>query len=277
MLQTVAQVRAARRGLEEVGFVPTMGFLHDGHLALVARARAESRAVVASLFVNPTQFGEARDLERYPRDLPGDLAKLERAGVDLVFTPSAAEMYPPGAGTRVEVGALAQRLEGASRPGHFAGVATVVTKLFNIVQPARAYFGMKDAQQVAVIRRMVRDLDQPVQVVAAPTVREADGLAMSSRNVRLTAEERRAAPVLFRALSQAADLAAGGERSGERLRRAVRRVIATEPSVEVDYVSVADPETLAELEEVAGPALASLAVRLGEVRLIDNLLLTPRP
>ena len=272
----VAEMRAARRGLDEVGFVPTMGFLHDGHLALVARARAQSRAVVASIFVNPTQFGESRDLELYPRDLPGDLAKLERAGVDLVFTPSAAEMYPPGADTRVEVGAIAHGLEGASRPGHFAGVATVVTKLFNVVQPARAYFGQKDAQQVAVIRRMVRDLDQPVEVVAAPTVREADGLAMSSRNVRLSPDERRAAPVLFRALSAAASLAGAGERSGERLREAVRRMVATEPSVALDYVSLADPETLAELDEVDGPALASLAARLGEVRLIDNLLLAPR-
>lgn len=271
MLDTAAAFREARRGIRELGFVPTMGFLHAGHLALVARAKAECGAAAVSIFVNPTQFAPGEDLDRYPRDMAGDLAKLEAAGVDLVFTPGPAEMYPPGASTRVEVGPLAEVLEGASRPGHFAGVATVVTKLFNIVQPTRAYFGQKDAQQVAVIRRVMRDLDSPVEVVAAPTVREPDGLALSSRNVFLSPEERRAAPVLHRALAEAAGRIAAGERSGERLRGLMREVIAAEPLVRIDYVSVADAETLAELDEVHGPALLSLAARLGTTRLIDNL------
>lgn len=197
VFETAADFREARRGHGDLGFVPTMGFLHEGHMSLVARARAEAPAVAASLFVNPTQFGDPRDLELYPRDLPGDLAKLEGAGVDLVFAPTAAGMYPPAAATRVEVGPIADVLEGASRPGHFAGVATVVAKLFNIVAPTRAYFGAKDAQQVAVIRRMVRDLDLPVQVTACPTVREPDGLAMSSRNVRLSPAERAAEPLVL--------------------------------------------------------------------------------
>ncbi len=277
LLETVAAFREARRPLGELGLVPTMGFLHDGHLALVARARAENGAVAASLFVNPTQFGDPADLQRYPRDMPGDLAKLERAGVDLVFAPSPAEMYTPGAATRVEVGPLADVLEGASRPGHFAGVATVVAKLFNIVAPTRAYFGEKDAQQVAVIRRLVRDLDMSVEVIACPTVREPDGLAMSSRNVRLSPAERAAAPVLHRALAAAQALAAAGERDTERLRGRVREAVAAEPAVVLDYVSVADPESLAELERLDRAALLSLAARLGPVRLIDNVTLAPPP
>ena len=277
VLETVAAFREARRAHGELGFTPTMGFLHEGHLALVARARAETAAVAASLFVNPTQFGDPQDLERYPRDTPGDLAKLERAGVDLVFAPSVAEMYPPGAATHVEVGPLGDVLEGAARPSHFAGVATVVAKLFNIVAPTRAYFGEKDAQQVAVIRRLVRDLDLPVEVVACPTVREADGLALSSRNVRLSPAQRAAAPVLHRALRAAQSLAAAGGRDAERLRAAVRAVVASEPLADLDYVSVADPGSLEELSRLDGPALLSLAARFGPVRLIDNLVLAPHP
>ena len=277
MLETVAAFREARGAHGALGFAPTMGFLHAGHLALVARARAENGAAAASLFVNPTQFGDPQDLERYPRDTAGDLAKLERAGVDLVFAPSVAEMYAPGAATRVEVGPLGEGLEGAARPGHFAGVATVVAKLFNIVAPTRAYFGEKDAQQVAVIRRLVRDLDMPVEVVACPTVREADGLALSSRNVRLSPAQRAAAPVLHRALRAAQALATAGERDTERLRTTVRATVASEPLADLDYVSVADPGSLEERSRLDGPALLSLAARFGPVRLIDNLVLTPRP
>ena len=272
-LHTVADVRAARAGFGDLGLVPTMGFLHEGHLSLVRRAKAECGAVAASIFVNPTQFGPGEDLARYPRDLERDLALLEGEGVDLVFTPSAEGVYPPGFATRVEVSGVAEPLEGARRPGHFAGVATVVAKLFNIVQPTCAYFGQKDAQQCAVIARMARDLDLPVKVVVAPTVREADGLALSSRNVYLGAEERRAAPVLHRALLEAQRLFRLGERDGERLRAAIRQVIATEPGVEIDYVSVADPQTLIEAERAPAVALASLAARLGPTRLIDNLIL----
>lgn len=276
VLETVAAFREARRAHAVLGFAPTMGFLHDGHLSLVARARAENPAVAASLFVNPTQFGDARDLLLYPRDLPGDLAKLERAGVDLVFAPSAQEMYPPGAATRIEVGAIAEVLEGASRPGHFAGVATVVAKLFSIVAPTRAYFGRKDAQQVAVVRRMVVDLDLPVEIVACETVRDPDGLALSSRNARLSPAGRAVAPALHRALLRAQAAVAAGARDAEELRAAMREALAAEPLIALDYVSVADPDTLAELDRVDAPALASLAARIGDVRLIDNLPLTPK-
>ena len=273
VLETIAEMRAARRGLTSLGLVPTMGFLHAGHISLVERAKAECGAVAVSIFVNPTQFGPTEDLSRYPRDLPRDLAMLEAAGVELVFTPQPAEIYPPGFSTRVEVGAVAGPLEGASRPGHFAGVATVVAKLFNIVQPTRAYFGQKDAQQSVVIRRMTRDLDLPVEVVVAPTVREADGLALSSRNAYLTPEQRTAAPVLFRALSKAQASFTLGERNAETLRNAMRDVIANTPEAEVDYVSLADPDTMEELVRIDTRALASLAIRFGHTRLIDNLLL----
>jgi pantoate--beta-alanine ligase len=273
VVTTIAEVRTERRNLGRLGLVPTMGFLHAGHLSLVAHARAECDAVAVSIFVNPTQFGEAQDLERYPRDLPRDLAMLEAAGVDLVFAPEPAEIYPAGFSTSVDVGAPSHPLEGASRPGHFAGVATVVAKLFNIFQPARAYFGQKDAQQTVVIRRMARDLDLPVEVVIVSTVRDADGLALSSRNARLSAEEHAHALTLFRALSAARARFAAGERSGETLRETMRAILSAEPGVAIDYVSIADPMSLAELERVEGTALASLAARVGPVRLIDNLLL----
>jgi len=273
LIETVAEFRAARAGLGELGLVPTMGYLHEGHLSLVARARAECVAVAASIFVNPTQFGPNEDLARYPRDLPRDLGLLEAAGVDLVFAPQPSEVYPPGFDTVIEVRGVTDVLEGAVRPGHFAGVATVVAKLFNIVQPTRAYFGQKDAQQSVVIRKLVRDLNLPVEVVVAPTVRETDGLALSSRNSYLTRGERAAAPAIYRALNAAKAQFEGGEREAEALRDAMRAVIAAEPLMRVDYVSVADADSLRELTRVEDRALASMAVRLGTTRLIDNLLL----
>ncbi len=273
VLETIAQVRSVRSGFPTLGLVPTMGFLHEGHLSLVRRARAECGAVAVSIFVNPTQFGPDEDLARYPRDLARDLALLEGEGVDVAFTPEPAEIYPKGFASRIEVEGITAPLEGAARPGHFAGVATVVAKLFNIVQPTCAYFGQKDAQQAVVVRRMAADLDIPVRVVVADTVRKADGLALSSRNVYLTPAERAAAPLLYRGLCRAQALFAAGERDGGVLRASVREVIAIEPRFEIDYVSVADPDTLQELERVDGSALVSLAARLGRTRLIDNIML----
>jgi pantoate--beta-alanine ligase len=269
---TIPDVREWRRGgAGTLGLVPTMGYLHPGHLSLVERARRENDRVAATLFVNPTQFGPTEDLARYPRDLERDTGLLEAAGCDLLFAPDTAEMYPPGFETAVDTGSVAAPLEGARRPGHFRGVATVVLKLFGIFQPDRAYFGAKDAQQLAVIKKMVRDLDVPVDVRPCPTVREADGLALSSRNVYLTHDERRVAPALYRALQAGRDRWAAGERAAEALRRAIRDVLESEPRIRVDYVSVADPETCRELETVAGPALLSLAASLGKARLIDNV------
>jgi pantoate--beta-alanine ligase len=270
ILTTVAAVRAARAKLGDLGLVPTMGFLHEGHLSLVARAKADGGAVAASIFVNPTQFGPNEDLSRYPRDMPRDLALLEAAGVDFVFAPEPAAMYPPGFDATITIGGVTEGLEGAVRPGHFAGVATVVAKLFNIVQPTRAYFGQKDAQQSVVIRKMVRDLDMPVEVVVAPTMREPDGLALSSRNVYLTPEQRAAAPAIYRALSAAKAAFDAGERDAEVLRDAIRQAL---PDFTLDYVSLADADTLRELDCIERPALASLAARLGTTRLLDNLLL----
>ena len=275
VVSTIAEFREARRALRgTLGFVPTMGYLHVGHISLVRRARAENDHVAASIYVNPLQFGPREDLASYPRDLPRDLAMLKEAGVDLVFTPTGEEMYPKGFDTVVEVGGVTATLEGALRPGHFKGVATVVAKLFNLVQPDRAYFGQKDAQQCAVIQKMAGDLNMPLEVVICPTVREPDGLAMSSRNTYLNEAERLAAPVIYRALSAAKQRYEAGERDAEALRRLVRDLIATEPLfTSVDYVSVADAETLQELDRVDAPALLSLAARLGRTRLIDNILL----
>ena len=273
-VMTLAALRAWRRGVAgDVGFVPTMGSLHAGHVSLVARARRENAVVVASLFVNPTQFGAHEDLSRYPRDLERDQRLLTDAGCDLLFAPAAGEVYPPGFATFVDVGPLAELLEGERRPGHFRGVATVVLKLFGLVQPTRAYFGRKDAQQLAVIRRLVRDLDVPVTVVGCPTVRDADGLALSSRNSYLGPAERAAAPVLYRALRAAEALWREGERDAGRLREAMKSVLASEPLAQVDYASVVDPDSFRELQRLDGPALMALAVRIGPARLIDNLLL----
>ncbi len=274
VVTTIGEVRRIRKARPGTwGLVPTMGYLHEGHLSLVRRARAENDHVAVSIFVNPTQFGPHEDLARYPRDLNRDLRLLEPLGVDLVLAPTVEEMYPPGFQTRVIVEDVARPLEGAARPGHFIGVATVVCKLFNIFQPDRAYFGQKDAQQAVVIRRMARDLDFDLEIIICPTVREPDGLAMSSRNVYLNPEERRAATVLFRALSAAQAAWQAGERDGDRLRERMRAVLATEPLARPDYVSIADPETLVELDRVGERALASLAVRIGSTRLIDNLIL----
>jgi len=274
VIEKIADMKRLRQQLAEpVGFVPTMGYLHEGHLALVRQARAENPSVVVSIFVNPTQFGPQEDFSHYPHDPERDLALLEKEEVDIVFMPSAAEMYPPQFNSWVEVGKLTERLEGASRPGHFRGVATVVAKLFNIVQPTRAYFGQKDAQQAIVIKKMVADLNMNLEIVAVPTVREPDGLAMSSRNIYLSPEEREAAVVLYQALSLAQKLWSEGERDAQRLRQEMINLIQKEPLADIDYVSIADAETLDELDTVNLPALASLAVEIGKTRLIDNVVL----
>lgn len=274
VVRTIASLRLARPRLEEpVGLAPTMGYLHAGHLALAQRARVECASVVATIFVNPTQFGPSEDLASYPRDLERDKALLEAAGVDLVFIPEAAEIYPPGFQTYVQVEQLSQLLEGARRPGHFKGVATVVAKLFNLVQPQRAYFGQKDAQQVRVIQQMVEDLNFPLEIVVCATVREPDGLAMSSRNSYLTPAQRAAAPVLFRSLQAVEEAYRAGQRDAEGLRRRALENLAAEPLAEVDYVSIADARTLVEVDHVDGPVLVSMAVRIGRARLIDNILL----
>jgi pantoate--beta-alanine ligase len=258
------------------GLVPTMGALHEGHLSLVRRAREENDRVGVSIFVNPAQFGPAEDLDAYPRALARDCEMLESEGADLVWTPAEAIVYPPGYQTYVTVEEVAKPLEGAARPGHFRGVATIVAKLFNVFQPTRAYFGQKDAQQVAVIKRMTEDLAFNLTIVVCPTVREPDGLAMSSRNAYLTPEERTAAAVLYRALTAARDRWGGGERDGEALRQTMRRIIEAEPLACLAYVSAANPETLAEIEGRAeGSVLLSMAVYMGSTRLIDNVVLSP--
>ncbi len=271
------ELRAARKELAApVGLVPTMGYLHAGHLSLVQRACAENAAVIATIFVNPTQFGPEEDLQTYPRDTEGDLAKFAAAGVDLVWMPTQEIMYPAGFQTEVRLKSAARVLEGAYRPGHFEGVATVVAKLFNATQPDRAYFGQKDAQQAVVIRRMALDLNFPLEVVICPTVREADGLALSSRNAYLDPAQRQAATVLYRALQAAKMAYENGERHGERLRARMAETIGREPLAEMQYVSCADPLTLQELEEVEQDMLLSMAVFVGKTRLIDNFLLQGR-
>jgi pantoate--beta-alanine ligase len=274
ILETIAAFKAERSKLGgSVGFVPTMGYLHDGHLELVRRARAENITVIASIFVNPPQFGAQEDFTSYPRDTDRDLAMLEEENVRLVFMPNIEEMYPQGFSTWVEVEKVTERLEGESRPGHFRGVATVVAKLFNIVQPDRAYFGQKDAQQLAVICRMVSDLGLNLDIVPVPTVREPDGLAMSSRNIFLTAEERKAALVLWKALCLARGHWENGQRDVAGLRKEMTSLIEHEPFANIDYISIADPETLEEIDVIDRPALVSLAVRIGGTRLIDNTML----
>ena len=274
LIRTLPDLRTHLAALPRpLGLVPTMGFLHEGHLALVRRARAECASVGVSIFVNPAQFGPQEDLARYPRDLERDLRLLEGAGADIVWAPEAGEVYPPGYQTYVTFEEVAQPLEGAVRPGHFRGVATIVAKLFNAFTPDRAYFGQKDAQQAAVIRQMARDLNFPLEIVVCPTVRERDGLAMSSRNTYLPPEDRRAAIVLYRALSAAQAAHRGGERDAEKLRTAMREYLAAEPRTQTEYVSVADPDTLRELDRVDRNALLSMAVRIGKTRLIDNFVL----
>jgi pantoate--beta-alanine ligase len=274
VITRIADLKRLRRELfEPVGLVPTMGSLHEGHLSLVRRAREENPSLVVSIFVNPTQFGPREDFKRYPRDTKADMALLEKEAVDVVFVPKADEMYPPQFDSWVEIGGLAERLEGASRPGHFRGVATVCNKLFNIVQPTRAYFGQKDAQQAAVIKKMVAELDMSLEIVTLPIVREPDGLAMSSRNRYLNPDERRAALVLYRALTLGRRLWDDGEKDAGKIRREMARMIQKEPLARIDYVSIAHAETLDELDIVEPPALVSLAVKIGGTRLIDNILL----
>jgi pantoate--beta-alanine ligase len=272
VVEPILEVRALRQKLSgTVGFVPTMGYLHEGHLALVKQARIENSAVIVSIYVNPTQFGPREDFGAYPRDLNRDLDLLREGGVDIVFVPSDDQMYSPEFSTWVDVEGVSKQLEGACRPGHFRGVATVVAKLFNIVQPTKAYFGQKDAQQVVVIKRMVADLNMAVEIVVVPTVREGDGLAMSSRNIYLSPEERKAATVLFRALTLARQLRLGGEKDAGKIRRQMTALIQKEPLAKTDYVSIVDAETMEELNLIERSALASLAVRIGKTRLIDNM------
>jgi pantoate--beta-alanine ligase len=270
--------REARRAGRSVGFVPTMGFLHEGHLSLLRRGRKDCDFLAMSIFVNPLQFGPSEDLASYPRDLDRDLAHAEEVGVDIVFQPAAEGMYPGGPLTvTVDPGPLGERLEGASRPGHFAGVCTVVAKLFGLVGPSRAYFGEKDAQQLAVIRRMVGDLEMPVEVVACPTVREPDGLALSSRNIHLSPEERPAARCLYEALARAAWLVEGGERDPHVLRAEMAKRIGAEPLASLDYVAVVDEASFEEVDRLDAPSRALAAARVGKTRLIDNLPLVPAP
>jgi pantoate--beta-alanine ligase len=279
VVTTVAQLRdelaAARRVGKKIGLVPTMGALHEGHLSLVRAAKAECDYTVVSIYVNPTQFGPNEDLAKYPRTLQGDLTLLAGCRTDLVFTPSNEEMYPPGHVTWVEVGAVAEPLEGVCRPGHFRGVATVVLKLFNMVQPDAAYFGQKDFQQALVIRKMVADLDVPVAIRVCPIVREPDGLAMSSRNRYLSAAARQRALVLWKSLQLAGELIQRGERSARAIETQMRALVKTAEDARIDYVALADPETLQPIETIAGRTLAALAVRIENTRLIDNCLLEP--
>ncbi|APC07331.1 pantoate--beta-alanine ligase [Neomoorella thermoacetica] len=277
LLQTIAAVRnyvaaARQRGLS-IGLVPTMGYLHEGHLSLARAARQQNDVVIMSIFVNPTQFGPNEDFARYPRDLERDRELAAGAGVDAVFAPAVEEMYPAGYATYVQVEGLTEVLCGASRPGHFRGVTTVVNKLFNIVQPDRAYFGQKDYQQALVIKRMVRDLNFPIEIITIPTVREADGLALSSRNKYLTPEQRRSALSLHRALNLGSDLIKAGEREAAAVRRAMEKEITAWPETRIDYVAISDADTLKPLEKIAGRVLLALAVWVGNTRLIDNVVL----
>ncbi|MGC1782542.1 MAG: pantoate--beta-alanine ligase [Acidobacteriaceae bacterium] len=278
IISGIPEISAALRELRRngsVGLVPTMGALHEGHRSLVRAARQRCAIVVVSIFVNPTQFAPNEDFNRYPRTLEDDCKMLRAESVDLVFTPTAEAMYPPGASAFIEVAGVGDRLDGASRPGHFRGVATVVAKLFHVIQPDLAFFGQKDAAQVAVLRQMVRDLNFPVELAICPIVREPDGLAMSSRNRYLSAEERQQALSLHRALEIAESLAKRGERRAEKLLDAMNATLLQEPGVRVDYLAVADPDTLLPLEDVAAGAVLAVAAHVGNTRLIDNILLPP--
>ena len=265
--------RAQRAAGKRIGLVPTMGYLHDGHLALVDEARCRTDAVILSIFVNPLQFGPAEDLARYPRDLPRDRALASARGVDALFVPTVAAMYPPGSEVRLSPGPVAERWEGAARPGHFTGVLTVVAKLFHLVEPDLACFGQKDIQQLTLVRHMVRDLDWAVEIVAVPTVREPDGLARSSRNAYLGVEDRARAVVLSRALQAAHRAWRGGETRAAALEATMREELATEPTVAVEYISIADPEELAPVDTADGRTVIAIAARIGGTRLIDNIML----
>ncbi|HEX9198256.1 MAG TPA: pantoate--beta-alanine ligase [Acidobacteriaceae bacterium] len=279
--KTPAEMQAACRDLRKsgshtLGLVPTMGALHAGHISLVSAALSECDSVAASIFVNPTQFAPGEDFEAYPRDFEADWRKLAAAGVHILFAPSTADMYPPGNTTFVEPGEIGTRLDGASRPGHFRGVATIVARLFHIVAPDRAYFGQKDAAQVAVLRHIVRDLNFPIHLGICPIVRESDGLAMSSRNCYLTAEERGRALILSRALAAAQNLAAKGETKSEALRAAILAVFFTDPMLHLDYASIVDPDTLLPVADISRGALIAVAAWIGKTRLIDNLIVQPQ-
>ena len=265
--------RAAREDGQRLGFVPTMGALHEGHLSLVRAAKAQCGAVAVSVFVNPTQFGPMEDLSRYPRPFERDCELLEKAGVQLLFAPPVEEMYPAGAVTYVTVEGLSEKLCGKSRPSHFRGVTTVVAKLFHIIEPDAAFFGQKDAAQATIIRRMVRDLNLPVEIVVCPIVREPDGLAMSSRNAYLDAQQRKSALVLSRSLKEVQNLFDRGERKASWLIEAGKQMFAQEPAARLDYFEIVEPDTLDAISEVRGPALVAVAAFVGNTRLIDNLVL----
>lgn len=271
-----AETRPFKKECKTVGFVPTMGYLHEGHISLVKSSRQDNDITIMSIFVNPMQFGPNEDFEKYPRDIQTDAKKAEEAGVDILFIPGVNEMYPDGYNTYVEVSGITEKLCGKSRPGHFKGVCTVVLKLFNIVEPDRAYFGQKDAQQAAVIRRMVKDLNSTVQIITCPIVRESDGLAMSSRNVYLSKEEREAALILSRSLNEAADMASKGEVRRDRLMDYLIDRISSEKLADIDYVEILDAETLELKETLKGRMLFAVAVRFGKTRLIDNVIVEVR-
>lgn len=274
VIETIAEMKRVRRELTgTVGLVPTMGYLHEGHLELVRRAKADNPWAVVSIFVNPAQFGPREDFAAYPRDIPRDLKMLEAVKTDFVFIPPVVEMYPPHFSTWVDLEKVTERLEGAARPGHFRGVATVCTKLFNIVEPTKAYFGQKDAQQCVVIKKMVADLNMNLEIVIVPTVREPDGLAMSSRNTYLKPDERKAAVVLYQSLNLAKQMWSRGEKDAEKIRQAMVDLIKKQPLANIDYVSIADAEMLEELKEIKPPALVSLVVKIGKPRLLDNIIL----
>jgi pantoate--beta-alanine ligase len=276
VIRSVSEMQEVRGSLPEpVGFVPTIGYLHAGHISLVKQSRKDNAStVVVSIFVNPTQFGPKEDFAKYPRDERRDISMLDKAGVDIAFIPAVQEMYPSGFNTWVEVQGITERLEGSVRPGHFKGVATVCNKLFNIVRPDRAYFGQKDAQQALVIKKMVADLDMNLEIVVAPTLREADGLAMSSRNFYLNPDERKAATVLYRALLKAKEMRQAGEHDTKTIHDVMTALIQAEPLAKIEYVSIADTVSLQELEQIRSQALVSLAVRIGKTRLIDNIVLS---
>jgi pantoate--beta-alanine ligase len=273
VINTINDMRQIRETLKKtLGFVPTMGYLHEGHLSLVQKAKSENKLVAVSIFVNPTQFGPKEDFKSYPRDTERDLAMLEPF-TDFIFMPSDEEMYPAGYDTWVEVKGITDVLEGSARPGYFRGVSTVVLKLFNVVEPTRAYFGQKDAQQVAVIIKMIKDLNMNLEVVTCPTIRETDGLAMSSRNTYLSPEQRRAAPILYQALKLAKDWASQGEWDAVTIRKEMTKFIQRESLADIEYISIADNETLKETHRIKYPVLVSMAVKFGRTRLIDNLVL----
>ncbi|AOY78001.1 pantoate--beta-alanine ligase [Clostridium formicaceticum] len=270
-------IRKEKQNGKQIGFVPTMGYLHDGHLSLIEKASIENHFVVVSIFVNPTQFGINEDFDVYPRDLERDQKIAEIGGANIIFHPTIKEMYPNGYRTYVEVEEITEKLCGASRPGHFRGVTTVVAKLFHIVTPHRAYFGLKDAQQVAVLQKMVKDLNMDVQVIPCPIVREADGLAMSSRNVNLSPQDRKTALILSKSLAKAKEIVAAGERNAEMILIQVKKTLATEPTVIIDYIEIVDFETFERIDILKGRVLIAIAAKIGKVRLIDNIILEDLP